>query len=59
MVGGFLNYSLVVVAMNGWRIFKLFIDCSGNEWLEDSLLDWMGNRNFTAEVQSKFLKFLY
>jgi len=25
-------------------------DKSGNEWLEDSLLDWMGNRNFTAEV---------
>eukprot|EP00088_Acartia_fossae_P018825 TRINITY_DN2090_c0_g1_i11.p1 TRINITY_DN2090_c0_g1~~TRINITY_DN2090_c0_g1_i11.p1 ORF type:complete len:664 (-),score=86.37 TRINITY_DN2090_c0_g1_i11:243-2234(-) len=25
-------------------------DKSGLEWLEDSLLDWMGNRNYTVEI---------
>jgi len=25
-------------------------DKSGLEWLEDSLLEWMGNRNYTAEI---------
>ena len=40
----FLGYLCVKMSSNFIIIF------SGLAWLEDNLLDWMGNRNYTAEV---------
>ena len=41
----------IFLGITGSRIILSFIIFfSGLAWIEDNILDWMGNRNYTAEV---------